>query len=132
MEKVFANIDHIVGIKIYYEELTEYEFLPETQDVIKTYFWGLYKKIVKYGKPDRWFKHGDDYIYNYLNDIDVREWKKTYRIQEHPKKLFKNPHVEIRYVNKDSSYVYFKSDLELDDYILNLKYKMGDKLILIK
>jgi hypothetical protein len=107
MNKVFANIDYIVGIKVYYEVLTDYEFHPETQDVIKTSFWGLYEKIVQFGKPARWLKPDHrDTEYNWLPDVEVREWKKTFRIQDHPKRLFKNPYIEIRYTNKDESKVY--------------------------
>lgn len=133
MEKVFANIDSIVGVKVYYEKLTKYEFHQETQDVIDRGLWGLYEKIVKFGKPARWLKPGDrDNYHFWLTDFEVREWEKAYRIQEFPKKLFKNPYVEIRYVNKDTSYVYFKSDQELDDYINSLRNKMGSRLVVIK
>ena len=132
MNKVFANIDYIVGVKLYYEELTDYEFHPEIQDEIKTYFWGLYEKIVKFGKPARWIKKNKgDFSYNWFTDIDVREWTKSYRVQELPKMLFKRPYVEIRYVNNDSSYVYFTTDEELDNYVDTLKNKMGGKLSFI-
>lgn len=133
MNKVFANIDYIVGVKVYYEELTEYEFHPETPAVVKTYFWGFYRKVLQGRKPARWLKpgHRDNYC-NWLTDREVREWNKTYRVQELPKMLFKNAHIEIRYLNKDSSLVSFKSNQELDDYLDNLKNKIGSKLILIK
>ena len=132
MKKVFANIDCIVGVKLYYEVLTDYEFYPETQDVIKTYFWGLYRKVVQGRRPARWLKPGDrDTAYNWFTDREVREWKKSYRVQEYPKKLFKNPYIEIRYTNNDSSYVYFRTDEELDEYVKYLREKMGEKLVFI-
>lgn len=132
MTKVFANIDYIVGVKVYYEVLTGYEFHPETQDDIISCFWGLYKKVVDYGKPARWLKpgYGDTY-HDCITDVEVREWKKTFRVQDLPKMLFKNPYIEIRYLNKDESKVYFNTNEELDNYVDILRSKMGDKLTFI-
>lgn len=133
MNKVFANIEYIVGVKVYYEVLTDYEFRPETQDVVKTYFWGLYERVVEWGKPARWIKPVNrDNHFNWFTDREVREWDKTFRIQDLPKMLFKNPYVEIRYTNKDESKVYFNTNEELDNYVDILRNKMGSKLILIK
>lgn len=129
MSRIYANLDQIVNIKLYYEELTEYVFYPATEDVYKTYFWGLYKELVVSANPNRWSKKER---YGYLTEEEVKEWKEHYRVDENLKRLYKNPRVVITYTNKESTTVYFKTDDELNKYVANLQNKFDLNLILIK
>jgi hypothetical protein len=127
MDKLYANLDKLVSIKISYEKLTEYEFYPEQPEEVK-YTWGVFKKIVKPWRPARWAKPTSGW--DYYSDTEIRDYD-YYRIDDRLKKVFRKPRTEIRFINGDSHIKYFNTNEELDLYLANIKAKSTVNLHII-
>lgn len=128
MDKIYANIDKIVRINIFYEELLDYTFKEEEPPITKK-FLGLFEiNVIEY-EPPRWVdKYG-----SYVSDSYYSSKPKLYRIQDFPKMLFKKPHIELVFGNDVNNIIkYFDTNDDLDKFVMSIRTKSNNILSLIK